>query len=237
MMRNWQSCRRHVDILPHPRPCVDVRHARRFKWGEKSFFDRGVVHAKSQNVPWACRREHPEKGLPLAKNGTTLLCKGRGAGDPRCFHASPRLFQLLKDHSRAKCTRQDESSVDVSRNLPLTANHGRRIRTLCTHQINGGRRSPGQHRRRCATQTGTKSDAPLPISPHILSRRSAPAGMFSTPEPILTRLAAKPPNAMDRCCGSGSSCLSVTSRGVGYECPNVQMSGHKPSFMGRSAMP
>lgn len=68
----------------------------------------------------ACLGVHSERGLSLETSGTTLLGKGRGAGDPRCLHASPRLFQLLKDHSRAKCTRQDESTADSSRDLPLT---------------------------------------------------------------------------------------------------------------------
>lgn len=110
------------------------RQAGQFEWRKASLTE--LLSMQSQNVSWRAWASIPSEGCPWETDGTTLLCKGRGAGDPRCLHARPRLFQLLKDHSRAKCTRQDESTADMSGDLPLTTNHGCRTWTLCMHQTN-----------------------------------------------------------------------------------------------------
>ena len=98
---------------------------------EKSFFDRGAVHAKAKMFRGVLEGAFRERVAPGKRTERGYCVKAEARVIHAAFHASPRPFQLLKDHSWVKCTRQDESTADVSRDLPLTANHGCRIWTLC----------------------------------------------------------------------------------------------------------
>lgn len=143
---------------------------------EKSFFDRGVVHAKVKMFRGVLGAAFRERVAPGKGTGRRYYVEA----EARVIHAA--FMQARGFFSSSRITAGQNAPDRTNRRptclgiSPSQTNHGRKTWTLCMHQINGGycRRSqrgqqgksgPGQHRRRCATQAGPQVSAPLPVHP------------------------------------------------------------------------
>lgn len=198
--------------------CVDVHHAQagRAVQVEKSFFDRGVVHAKVKMFRGVLGGAFRERVAPGKRTGRRYCVKAEARVihadfmQARGFFSSSRITAGQNTPDR---TNRRPTCLGISPSQRTTAAELGHFACIRPTAVDG------------ASRRSLVQDSSVHAAPHRPAPRWCPPGLSTphfraaeappqalpTPEPILTRLTGGP-EGDGRRCGSGRGCLSVTSR-------------------------